>query len=273
MDEQIQKIAYGIPTQVFSGLVETTIAQGVKGLVVPSLELSLKCVEIQKLMRLPKRFQPPAAWVEKLRGLGKSALQISGIDTRSPCDGFVSEGDVLVAISGQAVATAQGMEQKLDEILVEQKGSLKDGYLDVTLTVLRRGEEKQIPLRVPVLGTDGALRIITWQGLCLQDTPRFVLEHANVPKGLFLSRTLLGSPAETHSVQGDFLVAVDEVPTPTLDALLALPKPQEGKFLRVESVDLRGVRHTTMLDPDQLFWPTTELASDATGTWKCIEHK
>eukprot|EP00746_Dinoflagellata_sp_MGD_P007519 gnl/MRDRNA2_/MRDRNA2_114895_c0_seq1.p1 gnl/MRDRNA2_/MRDRNA2_114895_c0~~gnl/MRDRNA2_/MRDRNA2_114895_c0_seq1.p1 ORF type:complete len:1015 (+),score=234.60 gnl/MRDRNA2_/MRDRNA2_114895_c0_seq1:82-3126(+) len=270
---QIAKVAYGIPARVFSGLVDTAIAQGVKSLSVPSLELSLKSVDIQKLMRLPKRFQPPQAWLEKLRGLGKSALQVSGVDTRGPCDGGVHEGDVIVAISGNAVATAHGVDARLEELRVEQKESSKDGSIDVTLTVLRRGEEKQIPLHVPLLGTDGAQRIVTWNGLVLQDTPRCVLEHSGVPKGIFTSRTLLGSPGDTYQVSGDFLVAVDEVPTPSLNALLALPSPQDGKFLRVESVDLRGQRHTTMLSPDQLFWPTTELACDAAGTWRCIEHK
>jgi S1-C subfamily serine protease len=272
-DGQLAKVAYGIPARVFSKLVETVISQGVKSLAVPSLELTLKSVDIQKLMRLPKRFQPPQTVLDKLKGLGKTALQVSGVDTRGPCDGGVHEGDVIVAISGKEVATAQGVDARLEELLAEQKETLKDAAIDVTLTVLRHGEEKPVPLRVPLLGTDGAQRIVTWQGLVLQETPRCVLEHSGVPKGIFASRTLLGSPGDTYQMQGDFLVAVDEVPTPTLDALLTLPKPQEGKFLRVESVDLRGQRHTTMLSPDQLFWPTTELACDSAGKWRCIEHK
>merc|ERR1712032_1197412 len=93
---------------------------------------------------------------------------------------------------------------------------------EVRLTLLRRGKEQEVDIMVPLLGCDGAKRILCWHGLMLQETPRRVREFGPVPAGVYISQTLLGSPSETENIEGEFLISVDGIPTPTLDAVVSL---------------------------------------------------
>ncbi|CAE8638176.1 unnamed protein product, partial [Polarella glacialis] len=149
--------------------------------------------------------------------------------------------------------------------------------VQVQLTLLRRGQELQVEVSVPMLGSDGARRVLGWHGLVLQETPRAVREIGPVPLGVHISQTMLGSPAEAFGIEGEFIVAVNGTPTPNLDSLLELRHGVETmghckqRHLRIESADTSGRHYLKTLEPDPLFWPTFEMRQDSKGAWSFHE--
>eukprot|EP00747_Dinoflagellata_sp_TGD_P208790 gnl/TRDRNA2_/TRDRNA2_82233_c0_seq1.p1 gnl/TRDRNA2_/TRDRNA2_82233_c0~~gnl/TRDRNA2_/TRDRNA2_82233_c0_seq1.p1 ORF type:complete len:1083 (-),score=224.36 gnl/TRDRNA2_/TRDRNA2_82233_c0_seq1:107-3310(-) len=281
IDSEESKFAYCLSTQLLLPLLEHLRGPtgGLAAPLVPSLEINLQSTALQKLKKLPPKLRPPACWLKKLGAEGKGALQVTGVTGLGPCDGLATEGDLLVAVRGEAVATARAVEVKLQQAAAEAHAQRLEGPLKVELTLLTRGKERQVTAAVPLLGSDGTRRLLVWHGLVLREMPRVVREFggAALPAGVQISQTMLGSPAEAHSVEGDLLVAVGGVPTPTLDALVGLDREGDGvnetqrRHIRVESVGVDGQRFTTTLEPDNLFWPTLEISQDKSGAWSCVE--
>jgi len=260
--------------------------------------------ELAKLRRLPARLRPSNQWLSKLSAAGGrsgTALKIERVAHAGPCDRFASEGDLLVAVRGEVVATAQAVEAKLHEAAEEARQASKAAGLEasnnivaeVPLTFLRRGKERQVRVKVPLLPSDGTSRILCWHGLVLRETPRAAREFARVPAAVYISQTMLGSPGEANNIEGEFLVAVDGVPTPSLDDVVAAAqgieerrreerKSRSGgeggvgreprRHVRVESADSSGRRFVRPLEPDPLFWPLFEMSQSAQGVWACDER-
>jgi len=286
------RCGYGLPTHVVLPLLKHLSGPDWMTAmpVVPSLEMEYRLAELQKLRRLPPSIRPSAEWLKKLAAVGKSALQVVSITAKGPCDGLIGEGDVLVAVCGEVVVSVQAIEARLQQAVAEARAELADAPVQVKLTVLRRGKERNVSVTVPLLGSDGTTRLLSWHGLLLHETPRAVREFGPAPVGVYISQTFLGSPAEAEDIEGEFIVAVDGEPTPTLDALAAtcqkssLPagtpvsstlarRSGEQRHLRVESADVSGRRFMKTLVPDPLFWPTFEMSQDQHGAWSCFECK
>jgi len=251
---------------------------------VPSLEVEFQNTEIQMLRRLPSRIRPSAAWLTKLSMRGSSVLQLVSITANGPCDGLASEGDLLVAVDGNIVTNVQSVEERLNGAVADGSANNNDEPLQVRLTLLTHGQERNVCATVPLLGSDGSRRVICWHGLVLLDTPRFAREFGPIPEGVSISRTLLGSPGEADGIEGDYLVAVDGVPTPTLEAVDAVSKLSredvtapatrlgERRHLRVETADICGRRFVAALEPDPLFWQISEVSQDRNGVWSWSER-
>lgn len=278
-------VAYGVPARAMLPTLEQARGAAETAAVprTPSLELEFRHVGLRKLRQLPARLRPPAEWLAKLRSVGDAALQVVSISSRGPCDGAAVEGDLLVAVGGEAVATAQAVEAKLHASWKDALGkAAATEPFRVRLTLLTRGKPREVEVTVPVLGSDGVARLLCWHGLILQETPRAVRELGPVPSGVYISRTMLGSPGEADNVEGDFLVAVEGVATDSLDAVMQLSRSEQAAqpqapgacrrhHIRVESADLRGHRFMTTLQPDPLFWPVFELSSGPDGRWSYVE--
>jgi S1-C subfamily serine protease len=286
---QSHRLGYGLPMRNALPLLEHLRA--FKGIPVarwplprtPSLEVEFKSMELPKLRRLPAKIRPSVQWLDRLVAMGTSALRVVGVTSKGPCDGAAAEGDLLVAVNGETVTTVGAVEQKLQQAVSVNSSSAATGedQMSVKLTFLRRGKEREVTVPIQLLASDGAKRILSWHGLILQETPRAVRELGAVPAGVYISQTALGSPGEASNVEGEFLLAVDGVPTPTLDAVIALSAkstapPQGGgdlgRHLRVESGDLSGRRFMKTLAPDPLFWTTCEMVQNHVGVWSCVEH-
>jgi len=288
-DQQVVRFGFCLPTYLLEPIL-AHIAE-LKGKifptpVVPSFEVEFAHAELQRLRRLPARIRPHATWLKKLAALGDTALKVSAVAACGPCEGLLAEADLIVAIDGEVVGSVRDVETRLQECLNKARSAQTDdcrlGPFEVKLTLLRGGKEREVTASVPLLGNDGARRVLCWQGLVLQEMPRTAKEAGPVPAGVYISRQMLGSPAEAHSIEGEFVVAVDGKPTPSLDAILKMDAerssaaegaaPDETRHLRVETADLCGRRFVTTLEPDPLFWATFELAQDNHGAFSYKEH-
>jgi len=198
----------------------------------------------------------------------------------------VAENDLLVAIGGEVVTTAQSVEAKIIEAQAAAEAQGIEGCLKVKLMLLTKGKPREVETEVKLLESDGVRRLLCWHGLVLQETPRAVQEMGKVPSGIYIARTMLGSPAEADNIEGDFVIAIDGTPTPTLEAVLELdkklsvlanPTPArarggERRHVRVETADLSGRHFVATLQPDLLFWPTSELRQGPRGgAWSYTE--
>lgn len=286
-DGQQVRLGFCIPTYVLQPLIDHVATLQDKPLttpVVPSLEVEFAHAELQRLRRLPQRIRPPVPWLKRLGALGDTAVKVGAVAAAGPCDGRLNEGDLLVAVDGEAVGSVRDVDARLHDALVkvqsESSSSGEKGLLQVKLSVLRGGKEREVSVPVALLGNDGARRVLCWHGLVLQEMPRSAREAGPVPAGVYITRQMLGSPAEADSIEGEFVVAVDGKPTPSLDALLALDAggktaaegaPLGERHLRVETADPCGRRFVTTLEPDPLFWGTFELAQDEKGAFSYRE--
>jgi len=292
------RCGYGIPTHILQPVIKQLARPegGIAAPVVPSLEVEFQNVALQKLMRLPVKLRPPAEWIQRLHAVGDKVLQVSVVTRTGPCYNLVEVGDLLVAVHGEVVATVHAVEAMLLKCIADAGARQSDANLKIKLTVLRQGAEREVEVMVPLLASDGSARVLLWHGLLLQETPRVVQETnscAEAPSGVHISHTFLGSPADSSSIMGDFLVAVNGQPTPTLDAVVGLFSEQalptftdshteldrhirtssscERHHLRIQSADIVGRCFVSMLEPDPLFWPTAEISQDQQGSWSCIE--
>lgn len=285
-EQESTRLGYGIPLKTMQPLL--THFRSAKALtapfVVPSLEVSFTAADLSKMRRLPTRLRPSAQWLAKLSAAGGSALQIAGITANGPCDGIADEGDLLVAINGDAVTSHHEVEAKLRQSVADvEDGCAAEGgrHVDVTLTFLRRGTERRVTAPVHLLSSDGATRLVCWHGLVLREIPRPVREFGAVPAGVHISQTLLGSPGEADNIEGEFLLAVEGTPTKTLDDIIMAARAAaamagghskgQRHHLRVETADSSGLRFMKTLEPDPLFWPLFEIAQGPRGSWACTE--
>jgi hypothetical protein len=227
-DGQVSRISYCVPTYALLHILEWTRGTMSTMCSAPSLGLELRAMELQRLRRLPARTRPTAEWLARLAAVGETALQVAGVEAPKGATGAapsaISENDILVAIDGEVVSTAQGAQARLEEALAAFQAKGKEGRAKVKVTVLTKGKPRAVEGELELPGSDGARRLLCWHGLVLQETPRSVRLMAPVPSGVYISRTMLGSPAEAGGIEGDFVIAVDGVPTPTLDALLELDR-------------------------------------------------
>lgn len=283
-DEKTSFLGYGLPTKTLRPLLEHLRKPWGRtvDLRVPSLEIELKCIALPKLRRLPARLRLPTAWLNRLQSANGTsgdqavALQVTGVTPGGPLGSFACEGDLLVAVSGKVVTSAGDVEEQLQALTAGV-----EGVVQVPLIFFRRGRELAVTATVAMLGSDGARRVLCWQGLVLQDVPRAVREHGTIPAGVHIVDTVLGSPGEAHNIEGEFLTAVDGNPTHTLEDVVRLQSScwqQDGdapccgqRHLRLETADSRGRCFLKTLKPDLHFWPTFELAQDEQGTWNYRE--
>ena len=62
------------------------------------------------------------------------------------------------------------------------------------------------------------------------------------------------------------VIAVDGVPTPTLDAFVAAMRHKHtGDATRLSTVDLRGIQRMVTIEADTHYWPLTEVERSDDG--------
>ncbi len=143
----------------------------------------------------------PAEWVDRLAALDNQARRVLAVErlvVGSPVAGQLQEGDLLLAVNGEALNSFRAVEEaaQADEL---------------TLTVFSQGKVKE--LRVPTVALDGRNtdRIVLWGGALLQAPHRAIAVQRGIPReGVFVAYFNYGSPANHYGLYpGRRIVAVD----------------------------------------------------------------
>jgi hypothetical protein len=177
----------------------------------------------------------------------------------------VTEGDLLLAVDGEATSTFRDVESR-----ALGKGS-------VELTLWRDSTEMRVPVDCELLRGSGTDRVVLWAGLLLQKPYRAIHEMGVPLSGVYCSYYLYGSPAHFYNLKAcRYIVEVNgQSVVDGLDAFLDVVKPLgDDAPVRLKTVDLQEQAIAYTLKTDYLFWPTRELKLDNThDDWQLISHK
>ena len=175
------------------------------------------------------------------------------------CRGKVLEGDLLLAVDGEATATFRDVENKT-----------KDAAR-VTMTLWR--ESSAVDVDVPTYAVKvgpGTERVLVWCGLLLQAPHRAVTEMGAPKTGVYCSYYLYGSPAHFYSIKAcRFVLQVNDAKVETLDDFVEATKGiADGAVVKLKTSDLQGQVVATTLKSDYHFSPSHEFVY-RDGDWTC----
>ncbi len=193
--------------------------------------------------------------------LGRRVLAVKRIAGDVPAHDMLEPGDILLSVGGQTVTRFHEVERAAQ---AER----------VSLELLRDGESVSLDVPTRWLSGRGTERAVIWAGALLQPPQRAVaVQQGIAPEGVYISWFWYGSPANRYGLRATLRVlAVDGVPTPDLDALMAAvaDRPDRGA-VRLSAVNLDGQPRVITLKLDLEYWPTQELVRGPDG-WRRVDH-
>ncbi len=203
----------------------------------------------------------------RMMGLStERTAELAGLDVRQRRALYVREvhnggelkvGDVLVAVDGQAINSLRALE-----IAVQKE--------QVDMTVLRGGTETTIEYQPRSLAARGAERVVSWNGVYVQEITREVRQKMERPiAGVYVSNIEPGSPTLQENLYPNRLItAVDGVAIASLDDFVAqLKNRKSGDTVRLSTHLLSDYQQLVSVDVQPAFWPNFELQRDSEGNW------
>ena len=191
-------------------------------------------------------------WIAKLENnnpVYRRALSISRLVAGTPAADLLKNGDFVLAIDGKVVTSFREVEKAVQKE-------------EVTVTVWRNGEAKDIEVQTAALDTRGIDRAVAWAGALLQDPHRAMAAQRGIePDGVYVAFFSYGSPATRYGLwAGRRLVEVDETPTPTLQAFVdAIAGKKDQASVRLKTVTWNGAVEVITLKLDNQYWPAYEI--------------
>ena len=151
-------------------------------------------------------------WIDRLEAnnpVSRRALSITRLVAGTSASELLRNGDIVMAVDGQVVTSFRAIE----------KAAQKP---EVTVTVWRNGEARDIELQTAALDGRGITRAVSWAGALLQDPHRAMAAQRGIdPYGVYIAFFSYGSPATRYGLwAGRRVVEVDETPTPDLQAFV-----------------------------------------------------
>ncbi|MGD8690694.1 MAG: hypothetical protein PVI37_12220, partial [Gammaproteobacteria bacterium] len=192
------------------------------------------------------------AWAHRLAALSgrdRHALVVDRLVAGVPAEHELQEGDLLLAVDGDPVNSFRGVEERTQKTSVE-------------LTVFRDGKIHTLEVGTVALDGRGTSRIVQWGGALLQRPHRALAAQRGIPRtGVFVAFFNYGSPASRyHLYPGRRIVAVDDQPTPDLDAFLRAVSGKRGRAsVRLKLLDWTGKASVITLELDPYYWPAYEV--------------
>ena len=249
---QVQQTNRGVPAALVREVHE--LAAGLRQLRSLEVELAPVPLATARKLGLSDRW---AARIEALDPEKRRVLQVERVVGGSPAAKLLREGDLLLSIDG---TTSNRMQEV--EALVQRE--------QVGLALLRDGQESAVTVPTVALGLDETDRVVQWSGALLARPHRVVAaQRALLREGVFVGYYSYGSPASRYGLSpGRRIVAVDDQPTPDLDAFLAVvASKQHRESVRLKTLTWSGAVEVITLKTDLEYWPTLELRRGADGTW------
>jgi len=197
-------------------------------------------------------------WVGRLESHNpahRQVLAVSRLVAGSAAVGRLREGDLLLAVNGQALNRFREVEQATQAPRVR-------------VTVLRDGRELSVDVENTALGGRDIDRLLLWAGAVLHKPHRAMAAQRGIPpEGVFVAYFAYGSPATRYQLfAGRRIVEVDGRPTPDIDAFIAAVRGREDRSsVRLKTMTWNGSVDVTTLKLDNQYWPAAELRRTANG--------
>ena len=250
---QVQQVNEGVPAELVREVVD--LAEGRRTL--RSLEVELGGVPLATARKLGLSDER-AATIERIDAEKRRVLQVQRVVAGSPASRALREGDLLLAVDGVPVNRYREVERATQ---VEK----------VALTIVRDGKESVTEVATVEIGLDETTRVVLWSGALLAKPHRVVAAQRALPReGVFVGYYSFGSPASRYGLTpGRRIVAVDDQPTPDLDAFLKVVAGKQHRDpVRLKTITWSGTVEVITLKTDLKYYPTLDLARDGDGEWR-----
>jgi S1-C subfamily serine protease len=168
-----------------------------------------------------------------------SGVYVNGLmDEGAAADAGIKEGDVIIAVGGESIRNVPELQ--------EQVGRYRPGD-EVTISVLREGEMKQIPLvlrnkfgTTKVIEKESADKWVVLGAECIYPE-KDLLEELNLENGVQVKKLNDGKLKAAGLKEGFIIVRVDKMPVESPEQLAKLFSGQTGGML-IEGVYPNGKR-------------------------------
>jgi len=283
---------FGIPTHVFSHLVDMMRTNPGVIPVIPSLDIEVSAVDVAKLVqgagKLPPHWLKTVGQRCSTQGQVARALRVNRIMPTGASDKNLKAGDVLLTIAGKTIACGHDIESALTceraPLLKKPAGVHKGAPTlsprePVSIKVFRDGSEVEVTVTPSMLGSEDDQRLVIWAGLLMRSTPRCILDRCSGNGNekvapVFIQAVVAGSPADSRGFCAFwFLMDIDGKPISSLDDVMSVvvPMQSERRWVRLRQLDLHGQEHLVALQCDPVFFPILDL-SRLDGCWQCVHH-
>ena len=191
-------------------------------------------------------------WLDRLERANpqrRRVLSVTRLVAGSSAARLLRNGDIVLAIDGRVVTSYRELEQAVR----------KD---KIRITVWRNGAERQFDVATAALAGRGIDRVVSWAGALLHNPHRAMAVQRGIePYGVYVAFFSYGSPATRYGLfAGRRVVAVDDVPTPDLDAFVDIVTGKaESASLRIKTLSWNGTEDVITLKPDNQYWPAYEV--------------
>jgi len=200
------------------------------------------------------------AWLERLEAdnpVNRRALSVARLVAGTDASSKLRNGDMILAIDGNVVTTFRSLEKAVQKP-------------QVTVTVWRNGETREIEIETAVLDGRGIDRAVSWAGALIQDPHRPMAAQRGIdPYGVYVAFFSYGSPATRYGLwAGRRVIEVDETPTPDLEAFIAaVSAKKDRESVRLKTVTWNDVVEVITLKLDNQYWPAYEIKRTDDG-WR-----
>jgi S1-C subfamily serine protease len=199
-------------------------------------------------------------WVKRLEEnnpVRRRALSVTRLVAGTPAAKLLKNGDMVLAIDGEVVTSFRELEHAVQKP-------------EVTVTVWRNGDVKEIPIQTAALDGRGIDRAISWAGALIQNPHRAMAAQRGVStNGVYIAYFSYGSPATRYGLwAGRRVVEVNEKPTPDLEAFVdAVKDIGHRESVRLKTKTWNGTTEVITLKLDTQYWPAYEIRRTDDG-WK-----
>jgi S1-C subfamily serine protease len=199
-------------------------------------------------------------WLERLEAnnpVNRRALSVARLVAGTDASSKLRNGDMILAVDGEAVTTFRSLEKAVQKP-------------EVTVTVWRDGEARDIEIETAVLDGRGIDHAISWAGALIQNPHRPMAAQRGInPYGVYVAFFSYGSPATRYGLwAGRRVIEVDETPTPDLEAFIAaVAAKKDRESVRLKTVTWNDVVEVITLKLDNQYWPTYEIKRTEDG-WR-----
>lgn len=254
-DDESGQVSFGIGSELVSEFVETVRS----GEPVYSFAAEFDYTPLFEA----RKYGVSDDWLARLEQHNPRArrvLRITRTVAGSPTAEELRSGDILLAIDGQEVSSYRELERAVQKP-------------EVTATIWRNGESRDIGIETEALDGTGIDRAVSWAGALLQNPHRAMAAQRSIdPDGVYVAYFSYGSPATRYGLYaGRRIVAVDGRETEDLQAFIEAVRGKENReSLRLKTITWNGAVEVITLKLDKQYWPAYEVRRTDNG-WRRVD--